>query len=392
MRGKRRSSPSGSILSSGSSSRAEDSQHGGDGMLFPLSPSKGKNFLGQQSMSPQSLSPLELSHVPKIVNKKGKKAATIHGGREYWRILRQASDLALQGSGHGRSDYLHTFSRTPQEKMEQRKAARLSLDTSVHGARNAYLSQQGHPSFSGNQSLPSLKKQPLDLAETKTPSFPEMHEGREAKDILEEGGRGRSFALQALEATGQEEHGINYPETETKIVDTMSKETSITDPKTLEKLMGELKFRKGKAITKESLISGLSRLGYEVQPEEVSSLMEMLDLNKNDTIEASEFVASQIDWRDLQRNNKDLWIECARRAFEDLDSRSAGHITVENIVSSLRNKLPEEEINYAVENALVESGVMDPEQVDFEGFLKMVQMGSRASLDSLDQYDPRIRD
>jgi hypothetical protein len=156
MRGKRRSSPSGSILSSGSSSRAEDSQHGGDGMLFPLSPSKGKNFLGQQSMSPQSLSPLELSHVPKIVNKKGKKAATIHGGREYWRILRQASDLALQGSGHGRSDYLHTFSRTPQEKMEQRKAARLSLDTSVHGARNAYLSQQGHSSFSGNQCLPIL--------------------------------------------------------------------------------------------------------------------------------------------------------------------------------------------------------------------------------------------
>jgi calcium-dependent protein kinase len=241
--------------------------------------------------------------------------------------------------------------------------------------------------------LPSLKNQPLDLAETKTPPFPEMHKGTEAKDILEEGGRGRSFALQALEATGQEtEHGINYSETETKIVDTMSKETSITDPKTLEKLMGELKFRKGKAITKESLISGLSRLGYEVQPEEVSSLMEMLDLNKNDTIEASEFVASQIDWRDLQRNNKDLWIECARRAFEDLDSRSAGHITVENIVSSLRNKLPEEEINYAVENALVESGVMDPEQVDFEGFLKMVQMGSRASLDSLDQYDPRIRD
>ena len=391
MRGKRRSSPSGSIPSSGSSSRAEDSHHG-DGMLFPLSPSKGKNFLGQQPVSPQNLSLLELSHVPKIVNKKGKKAATIHGGREYWRILRQASDLALQGSGHGRSDYLHTFSRTPREKMEQRKAARLSLDTSVHGARNLSSSHLGQPSVSGNQSLPSPNSKSLDATGIETPIFPGMHEDREAKDTLEEGGRGRSFALQALEATNQEteKHGINSSGTETE--DTMSKETPITDPKTLEKLMGELKFRKGKAITKESLIAGLSRLGYEVQPDEVSSLMEMLDLNKNDTIEASEFVASQLDWRDLQSNNKDLWIECARRAFEDLDSRSAGHITVENIVSSLRDKLPEEEINYAVENALVDSGIMDPEEVDFEGFLKIVQMGSRTSLDSLDQYDPRLKD
>ncbi len=29
--------------------------------------------------------------------------------------------------------------------------------------------------------------------------------------------------------------------------------------------------------------------------------------------------------------------------------------------------------------------------MDFEGFLRMVQVGSFDSLDSLDQYDPRLR-
>ena len=29
--------------------------------------------------------------------------------------------------------------------------------------------------------------------------------------------------------------------------------------------------------------------------------------------------------------------------------------------------------------------------MDFEGFLRMVQVGSYESLDSLDQYDPRLR-
>lgn len=33
----------------------------------------------------------------------------------------------------------------------------------------------------------------------------------------------------------------------------------------------------------------------------------------------------------------------------------------------------------------------DADEMDFEGFLRMVQVGSFDSLDSLDQYDPRLR-
>ena len=51
-----------------------------------------------------------------------------------WKAMRQASDLVLQGSGHRQSNYLHACSGlNPEERLEQRKAARLSLDTSVHG-------------------------------------------------------------------------------------------------------------------------------------------------------------------------------------------------------------------------------------------------------------------
>ena len=43
-----------------------------------------------------------------------------------------ASPRPLTASGHGRQDYLHLAPRSDEERTAQRKAARLSLDTSVH--------------------------------------------------------------------------------------------------------------------------------------------------------------------------------------------------------------------------------------------------------------------
>ena len=73
------------------------------------------------------------------------------------------------------------------------------------------------------------------------------------------------------------------------------------------------------------------------------------------------------------------------------DSSETGHITTEKLLNSLREKIPEDELDYAVEDALVEAGIKDPEQVDFESFLKMVTLGSQASLDSPDKYDDPMR-
>ena len=40
--------------------------------------------------------------------------------------------LAGQARGGGEGDYVRCVGRTPEERAEQRKAARLSLDTSAH--------------------------------------------------------------------------------------------------------------------------------------------------------------------------------------------------------------------------------------------------------------------
>lgn len=134
---------------------------------------------------------------------------------------------------------------------------------------------------------------------------------------------------------------------------------------------------------------GLRRLGYDLQPSEAAILMQQLDLNSDGQVHAPEFVASQMDWAALEESNRELWLECARRAFEGMDADSDGRLTVDNLIATLRAKLPAAEVDYAVEDALVEAGYADADEVDFDGFLRMLRVGSYDSLDALDQYDSR---
>ncbi len=55
-------------------------------------------------------------------------------------------------------------------------------------------------------------------------------------------------------------------------------------------------------------------------------------------------------------HRRELWLECARRAFEGLDADSDGRLTVDSLIATLRAKLPAAEVDYAVEDALVEAG------------------------------------
>ena len=53
---------------------------------------------------------------------------------------------------------------------------------------------------------------------------------------------------------------------------------------------------------------------------------------------------------------RDQWLECARAAFASMDSTETGHITSSQLVSMLSTKLPAEEVEHAVEDALMEAG------------------------------------
>ena len=509
----------------------------------------------------------------------GTRAATVHNPGDYWRIMRQASELAAIGSGHGQMNYLRVAPRTEDERQEQRKAARLSLDTSAHGGGRfaeflAQLEDGGSvhlrhklPSNSmrSSQSMGALMKQsddgtaapsssaPFNTAygggggggnrnrefldgssssvavrvnpatgdgdekmdvdaavSTTTTTLPETvfppsdvaeKERNGAVDAIpmaketttstfssgggdvvvpmdedtetEKGGRGRSLAFLALQkqqqdkeeeeekadfvglaappspflpSSGEQPHvpppvpslgsGVRTvkrvtfnggPETTTTATTTTTTRTTgktsssgaaqkidipksddkdglllkmgdrtdshsgpVTNPQDLEALMRKLHFHHDRKLSKNALAEGLRHLGYELDPSEMAVLMDQLDLDDDEAVAPAEFVASQLDWGMMQRCNRDLWLECARRAFADLDSNSDGVLSAQELVASLRSKLPAEEVDFAVEDALVEAGGVDPEEIDFEGFLKMLHVGSFESLDSLDQYEARF--
>lgn len=365
------------MSSSGCLSPPDDKQ----ALLFPMSPIKGNQNM--EDIEEDSISPSNRLKYGKNVQA---LSGSAHGRKDYWRAMRQASDYILHSSGHGRSDYLHACSVNPRERIEQKKAARLSLDTSVHGTSKPII-----PKNSKDEHVEENKIQLKDVFPNNDAIFLQ-NEGNEMDtdnvSTLEEGGRGRNLALEALQSLREDDPQTNQSDTSAKI---SIKGSPLTNPETLVPLMKKVGFRKGKGMSKESLMTGLDHIGYKVESQEVSTLMERLGIGEKEGIDAPEFIASQLDWKDLQRNNKELWIECAKQAFEGLDSSDTGHITTQKLINSLRQKLPEDELDYAVEDALVEAGVKDPEQVDFESFLKMVTLGSQNSMDSLDKYDDRMR-
>lgn len=422
-----------------------------------------------------------------------KRGATVHDPGDYWRIMRQASELAAIDSGHGRMDYLRAVPRSEQERSEQRKAARLSLDTSAHG-NSKYLEmmssmeersferhaiRKASPGMRISQSMgtldggkeeskmdynivmnmdnknnhsdgggvvgTSIQQQGssvqgalgegisiLEAAAAAASSKAAERDG--SVNALEHGGRGRSAAwmmLHSNQPTADDEHqnattaddvggriktvkrvtfdsqqGTQTSTDNTPFVGDVSyqKQSSdgtpvninecpddITTPKDLEALMNRLQFTQGKGLTHDALAEGLFQLGYELEPTEIDVLMDQLDINKDNSINPSEFVASQLDWGALQRKNRDIWLESAQKAFSDLDKNSDGRLSASELIEILKKKLPPEEVDYALEDAMLQAGIVEAEDVDFEGFLKMLRVGSFESLESLDQYEARLR-
>lgn len=361
----------------------KDSKDSRNELVFPMSPERiGCDFSRTSLQSPLK----QPTNAWRITSPspKGPKGESLD-----WKAMRQASELILQGSGHRQSNYLRACSGLGEEdRMEQRKAARLSLDTSVHGKslyRNDNISHQGR-CRKGQSASPRSSDFPFpadDMSPTLTvPSFSSTtpKNGRNLEEDLEKGVRGRSLALEAIES--------NRSTVGVTASNANSATSAVSDPIKVAPLMNKVGFRRGKIMTKSSLMQGLSTLGYNVEEDELSALMDRVGHTQDSGgIKDAEFLASQIDWKDLQRNNKELWIECAKKAFHELDASKTGQVSIEKLLQNLRSKIPDEEVDFAVEDALVDANLKDAEQVDFEGFMKLVRIGSFASLDN---YPDRV--
>lgn len=53
---------------------------------------------------------------------------------------------------------------------------------------------------------------------------------------------------------------------------------------------------------------------------------------------------------------RDQWLECARAAFASVDASEKGHISSGQLINLISSKLPAEEVEHAVEQALMEAG------------------------------------
>ncbi|GAB4814982.1 hypothetical protein N2152v2_002028 [Parachlorella kessleri] len=172
------------------------------------------------------------------------------------------------------------------------------------------------------------------------------------------------------------------------------------------------------AVDREALAEGLARLGYRLAPEEIERLLDQLDIGGTGMVAKSQLAASQIDWRVLQEDQRERWLALVKAAFEELDLDRDGLLSIDEIVSSMRNKLPPAEVDSAVRHALQEAsrrgegsshngsshggsahgigggssqhgsvGGSVRNGLDFKHFLRMLRAGS---CDSLDLYDDRL--
>ena len=95
-----------------------------------------------------------------------------------------------------------------------------------------------------------------------------------------------------------------------------------------------------------------------------------------------------MDWRSFQANHRDVWLSCLKSTFEGIDGGKDGRINADQLINLLKDKLPEEEVNLAVQEILMDAAI-SPEGIDFDDFVRLVREDSSDSLASVDLYDAR---
>lgn len=84
--------------------------------------------------------------------------------------------------------------------------------------------------------------------------------------------------------------------------------------------------------------------GYKLQMGEVDRLLDQVDVGHTGHVAKGQLAASQIDWATLQAD-RDAWLRCVRRAFEEFDADHDGVCGLDEIVACLKAKLPLTEVS-----------------------------------------------
>jgi hypothetical protein len=377
---------------------------------------------------------------------------SVHGRGAYSQAeraaARRASRLALDTSAHGGARYREFLERLERAPGDGGDVGAIGA-AALRGSRSmGQLSASAPPERGGALAMDA------DAAEAPLPAaaFPEAAAPMEVDTGLEQGGRGRSAALAALLSGGEEAPadggGAGAPPPEApapaaarsasaelppvkKVAFAAPRSARaqpsataaltaaaapapapapdadaepdaepagpLTAPADLELLMRRLRFRPGAPLSAAALADGLRSLGYDLEPSEVAALLEALEPGAGGAALApGRFVASQLDWAELPRAGAgaaEMWLECARAAFEGLDADSDGRVAPAALLAALRAKLPPDEVDAALEDALAAGGPSGRGGMDFDAFLRAARLGegSAAAAEELEAYEPRLR-
>ncbi|EFJ50069.1 hypothetical protein VOLCADRAFT_89054 [Volvox carteri f. nagariensis] len=113
--------------------------------------------------------------------------------------------------------------------------------------------------------------------------------------------------------------------------------------------------RTDSSLDERQLGEVLAKMGFRLAPSEVSRLMEGLDTDRSGSVGRSDLAACLVDWRHMQRNHTDLWLQLAARAFRHLDLDSSGVLEVDELIAAMRARLPPEEVAEALQEAMEEA-------------------------------------
>eukprot|EP00210_Caulerpa_lentillifera_P006940 g6635.t1 len=294
-----------------------------------------------------------------------------------------------------------------QDWQEARRASRLSLDTSSHGSdalghvldntnispRETSGSNNGGPStkdLSGTRSAIDIahKLQSVIEQEPREEGI-EEEVGRRGKSLYKDYMQSQGLLLQpsmSIEETEPAPMPHLFDQRSIRIEQFMRSVFGVQDAEEVRKVMEFLNIGISSNASEKELISGLGKLGYDVDDHEISCLLNIVSPGGNG-VNFTQFVASQIDWEAVKESHKETWLECVKHAFQAMDKDRDGRLSSNDLIEAIGEKLPDkDDIDSALDQARAEACAAEL-NMNFEEFLTLLNENPSAS--PLTRFDSR---
>uniref|UniRef100_A0A7S0WMQ4 Non-specific serine/threonine protein kinase n=1 Tax=Pyramimonas obovata TaxID=1411642 RepID=A0A7S0WMQ4_9CHLO len=141
-------------------------------------------------------------------------------------------------------------------------------------------------------------------------------------------------------------------------------------------------------LTLQDLMLGLDKAGYSVDDSEIEQLMTHMDVNRDGVVYYDEFLATMIDWLQVEQYDSEHFHHLVDRAFNTLDGQDQGVIDRRSIGRLLcQQDDTAEECAFIVDKCMGEADTDGDGYISREDFFTLLHTDDH---DMLDQYDDRI--